>query len=82
MRLFLESFVDIDPVVLPKRLWTHTHTHTPPVFPPDTITIHLVNEMTKCKNRGIIQDSRQNGKIFLLISKKIGNCSKLSEMFN
>ena len=27
-----------------------THTQTPPVFSPETITIHLVNEMTKCKN--------------------------------
>ena len=65
VRLFLESFVEIGPVVLPKRLWTHrqTHTHTdrqtdthtdaqtPPDFSPDTITIHLVNEMTKCKNQ-------------------------------
>ena len=57
VRLFLENFVEIRPVVLPKQLWTHTQTHrhthtdaqTPPDFPPDTITIHLVNEMTKCK---------------------------------
>ena len=44
-----------------KQLWTHTQTdrrthtqtdtQTPPVFSPETITIHLVNEMTKCKNK-------------------------------
>jgi len=28
---------------------TDTHTQTPPVFSLDTIPIHLVNEMTKCK---------------------------------
>ena len=44
-----------------KRLWTdthtqtHRHTHTQtdtqttPVFFPETITLHLVNEMTQCK---------------------------------
>ena len=63
MRLFLESFVEIGPVVSPNgsghthtQTDTHTDTHTHTLthrhlpFFPDTITIHLVNEMTKCKN--------------------------------
>ena len=70
VRLFLESFVEIGPVVSPngsghtdrstdtqtdRQTDTHTdrqtHRHLP--FFPDTITIHLVNEMTKCKNVGL-----------------------------
>jgi len=57
--LFLISLVEISPVVLPKGprytdTQTHKHTQTPPGFPPNTSTIHLVNEMTKCKNGRII----------------------------
>ena len=60
VRLFLESFVEIGPVVSPNgsghtdrhthtdtQTDTHTHRHLP--FFPDSITIHLVDEMTKCK---------------------------------
>ena len=58
----MESFIKIGPVVSPngsgqtdRQTDTHTDTQTdtqtPPGFPSDTITIHLVNEMTKCKNR-------------------------------
>jgi len=63
VRLFLESFVEIGPVVSPNgsghthrqtdrhtHTQTHRHTHRHLPFFLDTITIHLVNEMTKCKN--------------------------------
>ena len=50
------QFCQNRPSSFAKRLWTdtqthrqtHTHTQTPPGFRPDTITIHWVNEMTKC----------------------------------
>ena len=54
----MKSFIKIGPVVSPNgsgqtdrhtHTQTHTHTHRHLPFFPDTITIHLVNEMTKCK---------------------------------
>jgi len=61
VRLLLESFVEIGPVVPPNRsghTHTHTHTHRHLPFFPGTITIHLVNEMTKCKNHTDVQTNR------------------------
>ena len=51
------KFHQNQPSSFAKRLWTHTQTdrqtdtQTTPLFFPETITIHLVNEMTKYKNR-------------------------------
>ena len=40
---------------------TYTHTHTDiPGFRPDTITMHLVNAMTKCKNVGAPSPANKN----------------------
>ena len=58
-----------------KRLWTdrqtdrQTHTQTLPVFFPETITIHLVNEMTKCKNLlalALVQKFSMNGNVLIV----------------